>query len=524
VKRLRSQRAPSKNRRALTGLWVVLLLGVATFFAFTKANPFADRFELKAAFKTSNDLRPGSIVRIAGINVGKVTNIEGLGDGDDGALVTMELDERGLPLHRDATMKVRPRIFLEGNFFVDVRPGSPSAPLLEDGDTIPVNQTAAPVQFGQLLEALQSDTREDLQTFLQEYGRGVEGEGARGFNRSIRWWEPAYRNGAIVSDATRGTNGDDLSRYVAGARKVAEGLDRSPRALQNLITDFAVTADAFADEQRNLSAAIGELPNTLRTGRRALGTLNGAFPSVRRLVRDFRPGVRSSGPALDATLPFVRQLRGLTSDAELKGLANDLRPVVPALTELNRGGVALQEQGRRLSSCNNSVINPWQNETIPDPNFPSAGPVYQEASKGFTGLAGESRSFDANGQYVRSLAKTANIAAVAGTDRFFLVDQPLQGVNPPRARSAPAYRRDVPCETQERPDLRSNPGAAPQQRRIDQNAPGAAERRKRANEIAMEWMEDSLKMSGLDKALDLVDEPLRRDELDDVVRTLGGGK
>src|SRR5262245_63506119 len=35
---------------------------------------------------------------------------------------------------------IRPRIFLEGNFFVDVSPGSPDAPALHDGDRIPISQ------------------------------------------------------------------------------------------------------------------------------------------------------------------------------------------------------------------------------------------------------------------------------------------------------------------------------------------------------------------------------------------------
>ena len=43
---------------------------------------------------------------------------------------------------RDATAKIRPRIFLEGNFFVDLKPGSPGAPVLDAGDTIKVTQTA----------------------------------------------------------------------------------------------------------------------------------------------------------------------------------------------------------------------------------------------------------------------------------------------------------------------------------------------------------------------------------------------
>ena len=42
------------------------------------------------------------------------------------ATVKMEIKDKGLPLHEDATLKVRPRIFLEGNFFVDIQPGSPS--------------------------------------------------------------------------------------------------------------------------------------------------------------------------------------------------------------------------------------------------------------------------------------------------------------------------------------------------------------------------------------------------------------
>ena len=56
------------------------------------------------------------------MNVGKVTSIE-REPGSDTAIVTMEIDDKGLPIHKDATAKIRPRIFLEGNFFVDLQPG-----------------------------------------------------------------------------------------------------------------------------------------------------------------------------------------------------------------------------------------------------------------------------------------------------------------------------------------------------------------------------------------------------------------
>ncbi len=37
----------------------------------------------------------------------------------------MEISDEGRPIKQDATFKLRPRLFLEGNLFVDVNPGSP---------------------------------------------------------------------------------------------------------------------------------------------------------------------------------------------------------------------------------------------------------------------------------------------------------------------------------------------------------------------------------------------------------------
>ena len=66
-------------------------------------------------------------MRIAGVNVGKVTSVEPEGNM---AEVTFTVDDEGLPIHEDATITIRPRLFLEGNFFLDLQPGSPSAPEL----------------------------------------------------------------------------------------------------------------------------------------------------------------------------------------------------------------------------------------------------------------------------------------------------------------------------------------------------------------------------------------------------------
>ncbi len=135
------------------------------FFGFTKDIPFTQGYRLHAQFESANSIRPNSPVRIAGVEVGKVKSVEPV-EGTNAALLVMEIDDAGLPIHEDATAKIRPRIFLEGNFFVDLKPGTPNGRVLDSGETIKITQTATPVQLDQVLTSLQSDSREDLTALL----------------------------------------------------------------------------------------------------------------------------------------------------------------------------------------------------------------------------------------------------------------------------------------------------------------------------------------------------------------------
>jgi ABC-type transporter Mla subunit MlaD len=144
------------------GLIALVVIVVLVFLGFTKDVPFTKPYEVNAVFTSANSIRPGSPVRIAGVDVGKVKEVRADEDNPNAAVVVLQIDDDGLPLHEDATAKIRPRIFLEGNFFVDLKSGSPEAPILDDGGTLKVTQTATPVQLDQVLTSLQSDTRQDL--------------------------------------------------------------------------------------------------------------------------------------------------------------------------------------------------------------------------------------------------------------------------------------------------------------------------------------------------------------------------
>ena len=73
------------------GVLALVVLVVAVYFGFSKSNPFENPYELNAVVRDAQNLKPGSPVRIAGVEVGKVTKVEADGrrrarrEGDDGA-------------------------------------------------------------------------------------------------------------------------------------------------------------------------------------------------------------------------------------------------------------------------------------------------------------------------------------------------------------------------------------------------------------------------------------------------------
>jgi phospholipid/cholesterol/gamma-HCH transport system substrate-binding protein len=464
--RRRARRGEGGMTPFAVGALALVLVVAGAVYAFTKVNPFANPYELTAVFDDVQNLKPRSPVRIAGVEVGEVKEIEALEDGSGHARVRMRLREQALPIHADAQAQILPRLFLEGNFVIAISPGTPDAGEIADGGTIPVGQTSHSVSFEQILKVLDKDTRQSLQTLLDEYSRALVTGGARGFNRSIRHWERAYRNTALASQGLLGTRPGDLSRVLRGQQRTFAALARDPETLQDLVTDLNATVSAFANEDEALRASIPALRDTLRAADPALVSLNAAFPALRAFAREALPGVRSAPAALAASEPFVRELGGLFGAGELRGLSRELRATVPSLARLNAGFVRLLGEQRLLSSCTANVLVPFAETPIPDPDFPEASgePFFQEIQRSFVGLAGESRTGDANGQWFRINAGSGPTTLVIpggetiGTV-FAQTNFPQLGARPGPA-PRPRFRPDVPCETQEPPNLNAPRGEA----------------------------------------------------------------
>jgi hypothetical protein len=188
----------------------------------------------------------------------------------------------------------------------------------------------------------------------------------------------------------------------------------------------------------------------------AFNALNAAFPPLRELAVTLLPGVQSTGPMVDASLPFITQLRLLVQPSELEGLVKDLRPTVPALAHLTTETIPLMKNGvRPASSCVANVIYPWSQLTVPDSHFNASNgfpprKVYVEAVDYLPGLAGESRNFDANGPYIRILGVGGTLTYSLQPGLFGQSLAPLEATQPslPPGGKRPPYEPNVPCETQ----------------------------------------------------------------------------
>jgi len=197
---------------------------------------------------------------------------------------------------------------------------------------------------------------------------------------------------------------------------------------------------------------------------------------------------------------------------------------VPALARLQRASVPLYEQVRAASSCQNEVILPWTRDRIEDKTFPATGPVYQESTKPLPGLAGESRSGDANGQWFRVLAQPGLYSTEVGNGMKMLSQEPIMGANPPKPAGRPPLRPDVPCETQEPPDLRTRVDTSAESHEVEiSDSPDVQRRLREAQERAVKWLEQAIEDQRLGGVLEASNAPITRDLLPKL-RELGATK
>jgi phospholipid/cholesterol/gamma-HCH transport system substrate-binding protein len=466
-------------------LLALAVLAIGTYFIFTKQLPFASHYTVKAVLPNSNLLVPGSPVRIGGVDVGKVTAV-GRYKNTELAQITMQIDSGPKPIHADATLRVRPRLFLEGNFYVDMTTGTPSAPALHSGGTIPLGHTFDPVQIDQLFDAFPQDNRLRLQQALTGFGEALDAApsaadnarqdpavrgltGAQAINHTLDTSAASLRDSAIVSGALTGPTGRELARTVAGLAHATAGLAQAGTQLTAFVSEFDQTMRATAAQQESLRRTIALLGPTAQNANTAFGALDAALPGTERFARDIAKGIPQVPATIVAANPWLAQAKPLLSGSELGGLLNELAPASGELAQLTHSERQFLPQIDAFDRCITDVFLPTGNIVVNDGSLSAGVPNYQEFWYAMAGQAAEGQGADGNGNFLRIGAAggpytietgQTNFYGALGT-KFAQADLPPLRTRPAYPNRVPALQRTVPCYTQPVPNVNGAASVGP---------------------------------------------------------------
>ncbi len=306
------------------------------------------------------------------------------GGSSSAAVATMSIQSSGLPIHADATADIRPRLFLEGNFYVDLHPGTPNAPAVSSGATLPASQTtgpgaAGPRPVGAALQHAAPTCRRVLQGLGAVVQRpadrrpgrhpGSERAGAdrRGSRSTSRSSTPPARSGPRRSSTPRCWAASlTISRAWSPATRACS--PRWPRAqtqLADLVTTFNATMGALAARQQDLSTTISLLPPLLHAADSALGPLQASFGPTQRFAAALTPSVKETAPDDHRRPAVAGPVHGAALPPGARGPARLAHPGGAGDSSTLISSKALLNGSEALARCFVHTMIPTGNERDP---------------------------------------------------------------------------------------------------------------------------------------------------------------
>jgi phospholipid/cholesterol/gamma-HCH transport system substrate-binding protein len=255
------------------GLFVVIgivLIAVLMMNFSRGVGMFKPKYELKMRMSTVAGLKTRSGVFLSGVQIGNVESVE-LDQTNKSVIVHLKILKQ-YQLRRDAKFTVE-QIGVLGDQFVTILPGSPSAPLLNDGDEVP---GVEPFNFAEVARSAN-----DLLKQFRELGSVLE--------------EALKRVNAQVLDAQTLSN---LSLTIANFRSVSENTMSVISNVGGLVTNNSPAIGqslsnllAFTDRMQKVA---GELDQTVAVNRQGLDAsmknLQQSTESLRKVAANVEAG------------------------------------------------------------------------------------------------------------------------------------------------------------------------------------------------------------------------------------------
>ncbi len=327
---------------------VTLAAAAAVVFLATREGE-RHSYRVRAIFDNAGFVIPGEDVKIAGVKVGRISEVDVTPDFK--AAVVLEISQPGYQdFRRDASCIVRPQNLI-GERFVECTPteprgaGSEAPPPLrkiergpgEGQYLLPVENTSQSVDIDLIGDISREPERERLSLILNELGTGLAGRGAD-LNAVVRRANPALKETDRVL-AILASQNKVLEDLATNSDTVLAPLARERRHVAGAIRNSSEVAKATAERRGDLGRDIERLPaflDELKPTMQRLGSLSDQMTPVladlQPVAPDINTVIRRMGPFSQAATPAVESL----GDAAKIGTPamTDARPVIADLRQL----------------------------------------------------------------------------------------------------------------------------------------------------------------------------------------------
>lgn len=293
------------------GIFTVISILVTGLLAAIMGNVgFGAGKEYKAIFSTASMLQKGDDVRVAGVSVGEVKDVEHYERNN--AIVTFRV-KADVPMTTASRAEIR-FLNLVGDRYLALEEGaSAEAEPLDDGDTLPIEQTSPALDlttlfngFKPLFQALQPDQVNDLSLNLIQV---LQGEGG----------------------TVRG-----LLEHTASLTNALADRDQ---LIGEVIDNLSSTLSTVDSRRRQLSELVVELKGWMGDLARDRGTIGSSLSNISDLTVVLADLLREGRPVLKADIAELRQLAALLNKKANRDQIVELLDRLPeSMTDQTRTG------------------------------------------------------------------------------------------------------------------------------------------------------------------------------------------
>lgn len=370
----------SPLRLGVIAVLTVVVAMIALFYQQQITTTVSPGETVTAHFDRAYGLDPyTSEVKIAGVEVGTVTGVEGGGAED--TVVDLKIDRSALEkLGAQPSAEIRPTTLLGGNYYVDLSTSERSG---EFDGVIPLERTSTPVELGAVTDSLQPDTLESLQGLVPQLDDTLDREDTRSAIDELLETAPeTFDPAADTLYAARGTEpATDLPELVGGLESIGSVLSEQDGQLESIVDNVATTSRVLGQRSEELGETVQRLPSALEATDSGLESLDGSLDTLEATADDLRPvadrlhdTLETLDPVLVTARPVVGDLQELVTEAHplVEDLVPTTRRTTSSLEDL-RGPVMERVEG----PITETVLSDWQGSG-PYEGGGNERPFYQE--------------------------------------------------------------------------------------------------------------------------------------------------